>query len=229
MKILVVDDDTDLRSLVRFALMQAGFMVCTAADGTNALVTFDSELPDLVVLDINLPGLNGLDVCREIRRHSAVPILVLTARYDENELVAAIDCGADDCMRKPFSARVLLARIRALARRSSAVLPQTLSAGQLQLEVDNQLLRIGTTIVSLTPLEIRMLGLLIATPGRTIATERLLIHLWGVASTHERSTLKQLVYRLRAKIGAALPGIDIVQTTPGAGYKLIPVAAGAVM
>jgi DNA-binding response OmpR family regulator len=222
MKILVADDDADLRALLGFTLTQAGFEVHTAADGPSALSAFEKETPDFLLLDVNMPEPNGLDVCREIRRRSTVPIMMLTVRDQEEDLIAAFDCGADDYVRKPFSPRALLARVRALARRSEPVNPGSIAAGNLRLDLEQHILYPATgEPIRLTPLELKALQLLMTTPGRTVTPERLLIHVWGRATDRERRTLKQLVYRLRHKLerDPSLP--EVLQTTPGAGYKLI--------
>src|SRR5688572_457657 len=119
LKILVADDDADLRALIAFSLRQAGFDVCTAADGSDALRVFAAHRPDLVLLDVNMPPPDGLEVCGTIRQSSTVPIMMLSVRDQEDDLVAAIDAGADDYVRKPFSPRALIARVRALVRRGT--------------------------------------------------------------------------------------------------------------
>lgn len=121
MRILVADDDADLLGLLKFSLSQAGFEVLTAVDGSQALAAFQQQAPDLALLDISMPELDGLEVCREIRRRSSIPIMILSARHREDDLVAALDSGADDFLAKPFSPRILLARLRALARRTVGV------------------------------------------------------------------------------------------------------------
>jgi DNA-binding response OmpR family regulator len=146
--------------------------------------------------------------------------MILAVRDSEDDLVSSFDAGADDFLRKPFSPRTLVARVNALARRAQTKLITTINVGSLQLDLEQHTLRIGETAsVHLTPLELKALQILVATPGRTVASERLLTHLWGQESDRERHTLKQLIYRLRGKlngVGAAA----ILQTTPGSGYKL---------
>ncbi|MFL6550299.1 MAG: response regulator transcription factor [Povalibacter sp.] len=221
-RVLAADDDADLLALIGFTLHQAGFDVCTAQDGPAALRVFSSEAPDFVLLDVNMPMLNGLDVCREIRSRSTVPIMMLTVRDQEDDLVAALDAGADDYVLKPFSPRALLARVRALVRRAEPVNAGSISAGAVYLDPEQRTLRIGTAeAVKLTPLEIKALHLLITSPGRTVTAERLLNHVWGRATSRERRTLKQLVYRLRQKLEVDPTAPQILQTTPGAGYKLV--------
>jgi DNA-binding response OmpR family regulator len=222
MKILVADDDADLRALIGFTLTQAGFDVCTASDGSAALLAFERETPDFVLLDINMPEPDGIVVCREIRAQSRVPIMMLTVRDQEDDLVAAFDSGADDYVRKPFSPRSLLARVRALARRSEPLTASAINAGSLRLDLEQHTLQIGTvTPLRLTPLELKALHLLMTSPGRTVTAERLLLHVWGRSSSRERRTLKQLVYRLRQKLEVDSAAPTVLVTTPGAGYKLV--------
>ncbi len=221
-RVLAADDDADLLALIGFTLRQAGFEVCTAQDGSTALKAFSIEAPDFVLLDVNMPSLNGLDVCREIRSRSSVPIMMLTVRDQEDDLVAALDAGADDYVLKPFSPRSLLARVRALVRRAEPVNIGSIAAGIVYLDPEQRSLRIGEgEAVRLTPLEIKALHLLITSPGRTVTAERLLNHVWGRATSRERRTLKQLVYRLRQKLELDPTRPQILQTTPGAGYKLV--------
>ncbi len=222
MRILVADDDADLRALIGFTLMQAGYDICTAIDGETALQAFQRDSPDLVLLDINMPEPNGLQVCREIRGRSPVPIMMLTVRDVEEDQVEAFDSGADDYVRKPFSPRALLARVRALIRRSELLDAGPVTAGQLRLDPEQRSLQLGAApAIRLTPLELKAMQLLMGTPGRTVTAEKMLLHLWGRATARERRTLKQLVYRLRQKIETDASAPEILQTTPGAGYKLV--------
>jgi DNA-binding response OmpR family regulator len=222
MRILVADDDADLRALIGFTLMQAGFDICTAVDGESALLAFQRDSPDLVLLDINMPEPNGLKVCREIRGRSPVPIMMLTVRDVEEDLVEAFDSGADDYVHKPFSPRALLARVRALIRRSEPFDSGPVTAGQLRLDPEQRTLQLGAAApIRLTPLELKAMQLMMVTPGRTVTAEKLLLHLWGRATARERRTLKQLIYRLRNKIEVEASAPEVLQTTPGAGYKLV--------
>jgi DNA-binding response OmpR family regulator len=223
MKVLVVDDDRDLRELIGFALTQAGFLVVKASDGPSAVRLFDVEGPDLVVLDINMPGASGFQVCEAIRARSAVPIMMLTVRSEEEDLIKALDLGADDYLTKPFSPKTLLARIKALLRRAGMEsTAQPLAAGPIVLNVEEHTARVGEgAAVRLTKLELRLLHMLLANAGRTVSSDRLLIHVWGHRNSGDRQLLKQLVHRLRQKIEAdpALP--RYLQTAAGAGYKLV--------
>src|SRR5262245_60951098 len=141
-RILIADDDGDLRGLIGFTLRQAGFDVHTAHDGPSALATFELERPDLLLLDINMPAPNGLEVCHTIRSRSNVPIIMLTVRDQEDDMVSAFDQGADDYLRKPFSPRVLLARVRALLRRSEPLAPGVVEAGAVRLDLEQHLFEV---------------------------------------------------------------------------------------
>src|SRR6476619_6372884 len=176
MKILIVDDDPDLLSLVGFALSQSGFAVVKASDVGSATRAFAAEAPDLAILDINLPGGSGFDICESIRRQSRIPIMMLTARGEEEDLVRALDLGADDYLTKPFSPRT----VRALLRRAGLESGGAMSAGDLQLDLESHALQIGDKPpVKLTKLETRLLQILIANAGHVVGTERLLTHVWG--------------------------------------------------
>ena len=220
MKILVVDDDYELRSIVGFALRQGGFLALEAGDGSAALAVIEAEQPALVVLDLNLPGGDGLSLLPEIRTRTAAPVLVLSVRAAEEDVVQALDLGADDYLTKPFSPRTLLARIRALLRRSGVERPEPLVAGDLALDLERRTARVGGGApVHLTPLELRLLQLLVASAGETVAIERLLVHIWGARGSGERQLLKQLVHRLRQKIEPEPAAPRYIVTAAGEGYR----------
>ena len=221
MKILVADDDADLRELITFSLAQAGYLVIKAHDGPQALQQFEAESPDLVVLDINMPGLTGFQVCEAIRRRSRVPVMMLTVRGEEEDLVRALGLGADDYLNKPFSPRTLLARVKALLRRAGMESSAPLSAGRVSLDLQEYTARIGTGApVRLTKLELRLLQMLLANAGHTVNSDRLLVQVWGHRSGGDRQLLKQLVHRLRQKIEAD-PAAPTLLLTAAAGYKLM--------
>jgi len=222
MKVLVADDDRDLRDLVGFTLTQAGYLVIKAADGTGALQSVADEAPDLVILDINMPGASGFQVCQTIRRDSRVPIMMLTVRGEEEDLVRALELGADDYLTKPFSPRTLLARAKALLRRAGTEGASILSNGRMRLDADEHSLAIADAPpIRLTKLELRLLQLLLANAGRTVSSDRLLIHVWGHRGSGDRQLLKQLVHRLRQKIERDPATPQILQTAASAGYKLV--------
>jgi len=221
MKVLVADDDAELRELIAFTLSQAGYLVIKASDGSAAVRLFAAEAPDLVVLDINMPALSGFQVCEAIRARSRVPVMMLTVRGEEEDLVRALGLGADDYLTKPFSPRTLLARIRALLRRAGMESTAPVAAGRISLDIAEHTVRIGDAeAVRLTKLELRLLQMLLANAGHTVSSERLLVQVWGHRSGGDRQLLKQLVHRLRQKIEAD-PAAPALLRTAAAGYKLI--------
>lgn len=224
MKILVVDDDLELLRLIAFALRQAGYMVLEAQDGPSALAVFERERPDLVVLDVNLPRLNGFEVLKKIRTVSeGLPVMMLTVRTGEEDQVRGLDLGADDYLGKPFSPRTLLARVRALLRRAGVDRPAPLTAGDLLLDLETQTVRVkGGDPVRLTNLEVRLLQLLLANGGHTLPLERLTSHVWGYRGLGDRQLLKQLVHRLRRKIEIDPASPRYLVTVSGVGYALNP-------
>jgi DNA-binding response OmpR family regulator len=222
MKILVADDDRDLLELVAFSLAQSGFLPLKAQDGKAALRIFAAESPDLLILDINMPGLSGFQVCEEVRRTSRVPVMMLTVRGEEEDLVRALELGADDYLNKPFSPRTLLARVKALLRRAGMEASTPVSAGRLKLDLEEHTLQIGAQpVIRLTKLELRLLQLLLANNGHTVSSDRLLTQVWGHRGAGDRELLKQLVHRVRQKIEREPANPEILQTVPGAGYRLL--------
>lgn len=222
MKILIADDDRDLLSLIAFTLTQAGYLVVKASDGQVAVRAFETELPDLVVLDINMPSASGFAVCEAIRAKSRVPIMMLTVRGEEEDLVRALELGADDYLTKPFSPRTLLARIKALLRRAGVDSTAPLAAGRVALDVEEHTVTIsGSVPVRLTKLELRLLQMLLANAGRSVHSDRLLVQVWGHRNSGDRQLLKQLVHRLRQKIEVDPANPALLQTAAGAGYKLV--------
>ncbi len=224
MKILVVDDDLELAGLIGYALRQAGYLVVDAADGPTAMTAFEREAPSLAILDVNLPRLSGLEVCRRIRAAgSSIPIMMLTVRNAEEDQVQALDLGADDYLTKPFSPRTLLARVRALLRRGGVEKPAPLAAGDLALDLEVAAVSVaGREPVRLTRLELRLLQILLANAGHTLPSERLLAHVWGSRGAGDRQLLKQLVHRLRQKIEVDAAQPRYLVTVSGVGYALRP-------
>lgn len=222
MKILVADDDRDLLELVAFTLAQSGYLALKAPDGASALQVFAAEAPDLVILDINMPGLSGFQVCEEVRRKSRVPVMMLTVRGEEEDLVRALELGADDYLNKPFSPRTLLARVKALLRRAGMEASSPVAAGRLRLDVEEHTLQVGAQApVRLTKLELRLLQLLVANAGHAVSSDRLLLQVWGRRGAGDRQLLKQLVHRVRQKIERDPANPEILATVPGAGYRLL--------
>jgi len=222
MKVLVAEDDADLLALVCFTLTQAGYFAVKASDGRAAIETFDAEGPDLAILDINMPHMNGFQVCAAIRERSRVPVMMLTVRGEEEDLVRALDLGADDYLTKPFSPRTLLARVKALLRRAGMESNAPLDAGRVRLDLSEHTVQIGAgDPLRLTKLELRLLQMLVANAGHVVASDRLLMHVWGHRGAGDRQLLKQLVHRVRQKIERDPSSPQLLQTTAGAGYRLI--------
>ena len=174
-----------------------------------------------MILDVNLPRLSGLEVCRKIRAASRVPVMMLTVKSAEEDQVQALDLGADDYLTKPFSPRTLLARVRALLRRAGEEKPLPLAAGDFSLDLELQSISVkGAEPVRLTRLELRLLQILLANAGHTLPSERLLRHVWGTRASDDRQLLKQLVHRLRQKIETDAADPRYLVTMSGVGYVL---------
>ena len=220
MKLLVVDDDADRLAVVGFARRQAGFRIVSAISYGTAVSTFHGEQPDLAILDINLPGGSGFELCGLMRRESTLPIMMLTARGEEADLVRALELGADDYLTKPFSPRTLVARVKALLRRSGHEGGTQTRVGELALDSDLLILHIGERAIKITPLESRLLQLLLANAGQVVHTDRLLVHVWGHRGGGDRQLLKQLMHRLRQKIGDDPEQPRWLSTVPSVGYML---------
>jgi DNA-binding response OmpR family regulator len=221
--ILVVDDEPTLRETLAEALDADGFRVVTAADGSEALLRFREHHPDLVVLDLMLPELSGMEVCRIIRQESDVPILMLTAKSSEVDKIVGLELGADDYVTKPFSLRELSARIRALLRRTEPSVPEgpaTISLGDLTVDLaGHRLLRDGEP-VPLKPKVFELLAFLVRHPGQVFSRERLLEQVWGYDYAGETRTVDVHVHWLRAAIEPEPAAPSLVQTVRGVGYVL---------
>ena len=221
MKALVVDDDLVLSDVLSFTLRREGYEVVTAHDGLAAIDRWRDESPDLILLDLNLPKLDGLSVCRRIRALSDTPIIILSVRGEEDDVVQGLELGADDYITKPFSPRQLVARAQAVLRRSGA--PPTvgvLEAVGLSLDLSRrEVTRAGMSATQLTPLECRLLEVLMINEGQVLSTEALIDNVWGTGRG-DRVMLKQLVHRLRSKIEGGEPSPGIVETVRGVGYAL---------
>ncbi len=218
-RLLVADDDAELLALIGFTLRHAGFDVVTAADGNLALEALRRDPFALTVLDINMPGIDGFMVCETLRARSTMPVIMLSARNEEADIVRALEIGADDYVTKPFSPRMLIARIRALLRRATSAEDTVIESGGATLDVELRLLRVATVEFQLTPLETRVLQVLMKSPGRIVSTERLAMEAWGRAGPEERHALKQVVYRLRRKLEARTALTGLLETTRSAGYR----------
>jgi DNA-binding response OmpR family regulator len=221
MKVLIVEDDLALAGVLSYTLRQAGYEVVSAYDGQAALDTWHAESPDLVILDLNLPRLDGLSVCQQIRSQSETPIIILSVRSDEDDVVRGLELGADDYIAKPFSPRELLARVQAaLRRRGGTVIPGPLTAGGATLDRERlELHRPGLPPVQLSALECRLLEMLMLESGHVVPADTLITAVWGPYGT-DRTALKQLVYRLRRKIEDDPSEPTFLETVPGVGYTI---------
>jgi len=219
--ILVVDDEPKIVTLARDYLEHAGFAVLTAGDGRYALATVRQRRPDLVVLDLGLPGLDGLDVTRELRRDSTIPIVMLTARDDELDKLLGLELGADDYLTKPFSPRELVARVRAVLRRADRPpeTAETIHAGDVVLDVPRMRAEVAGTVVDLTPTEFSLLATMAARPGRIFTRAQLLDALHGIAfDTYERA-IDSHIKNLRRKVEPDPRRPRYVLTVYGVGYR----------
>mgnify|MGYP000880644611 CR=1 FL=1 len=221
--ILVVDDEQKIVKIARDYLEQSGFKVIVASDGITALAMARHEKPDLIVLDLMLPGMDGLDVCRSLRRESDVPVIMLTARSEEADRLIGLELGADDYIVKPFSPRELVARVRSLLRRAQGTVkqPDMIRCGDLLIDMDgHRVLRAGEA-VQLTRLEFNILAILAQRPGQTFTRAQLLDRLFGVAYAGIDRSIDAHVKNLRRKLEANPAEPRYVLTVYGVGYKFM--------
>jgi DNA-binding response OmpR family regulator len=216
-RVLLVEDDETIREMTRISLERDGFQVATAEDGPGGLASFQDAPPDLVLLDVMLPGLDGVAVCRQIRGQSVVPIVMLSARTDPIDIVVGLEAGADDYVTKPFEPPILAARLRAVLRRVERLAGSPLMRfGDLEIDPHGMVVRRDGLVVSLTPTEYRLLLELAENAGVVLTREHLLEHVWGYVWSGDTRLVDMHVRRLRAKVGA-----EAIETVRGAGYKLV--------
>ena len=221
-KILVVDDEAKIVKLVRSYLEQLGFTVVEAGDGQTALIQARREKPDLVVLDLGLPGIDGMEVARILRREGDTPIIMLTARIEDTDKIVGLELGADDYVTKPFNPRELASRVRAVLRRTSgaAPAPEMLRAGDLVLDLGGHQATLDGRPLDLTPTEFDLLTVLMQNPGRAFTRLELLERVQGYAYEGYERTIDAHVKNLRAKLGDDPRRPRYIQTVFGVGYKL---------
>lgn len=219
--ILVVDDEPKVARLARDYLEKNGFRVVTASDGQSALTTARREKPDLIILDLMLPIMDGREVCKTLRRESDVPIIMLTALAEEVDQVTGLEIGADDYITKPFSTRALIARVRALLRRAKGGVkpPKIIRAGGLEVDPDRYSVTFNDQPIKLTPNEFKLLQVLASRPGQTLTREQLLDEMHGIASSFDRS-IDSHIKNLRKKLETA-SGESMIETVYGIGYRFI--------
>jgi two-component system response regulator MtrA len=222
-RVLVVDDDASLSEMLGIVLRTEGFEPVFEANGRSALSTFRSSRPDLVLLDLMLPGLDGLEVCRELRRESGVPIVMLTARGDTDDIVRGLECGADDYVVKPFKPAELVARVRArLRRQDESDGPEALTVDDVVIDVQaHEVTRDGVPL-TLTPLEFDLLVTLARRPRQVFTRETLLQQVWGYRHVADTRLVNVHVQRLRAKVEKDPEQPRVVLTVRGVGYRAGP-------
>jgi len=223
-KILIVDDEPHILRALRAGLVAHGYDVVSAADGEEALDRAATELPDAVILDLNLPKLSGLDVCKALREWSPVPILVLSVRDAERDKVTALDLGADDYLTKPFGTDELLARLRVAlrhaARESNPPEPIVL-AGAVMIDLSRHMVKRGEEEVRLTATEHKLLAYLATNAGRVLTHTQILEHVWGPGYENETQNLRVYVSQLRRKLDPDATRPQMITTEPGVGYRFI--------
>jgi DNA-binding response OmpR family regulator len=224
-RILVVDDEPAVSDLLAYNLRKAHYDVLVAADGRTALGLARDSQPDLILLDIMIPEMDGLDVCRELRKTSNVPIIMITARGEEIDRVVGLELGADDYICKPFGVRELLARVKAVLRRAASEkggtepAPILYGPGGLQLDVERRIVSVDGTVVELTRLEFDLLHLLLLNAGRVLTRERLLEQAWGYDYIGDTRAVDSAIKRLRAKLRRMAPEADSLEAVRGVGYR----------
>ena len=218
-RILVVDDDASLAEMLTIVLRQEGFESQMCGRGDEAMQVFRGYRPDLVLLDLMLPGRDGIDVCKEIRAESGVPIVMLTAKGDTIDVVLGLESGADDYIVKPFKPKELVARIRARVRRFDAPTPEVLTIGDLEIDVAGHSVTREGTSIGLTPLEFDLLVCLARKPWQVFTREVLLEEVWGYRHAADTRLVNVHVQRLRSKVEHDPENPEIVVTVRGVGYK----------
>jgi two-component system, OmpR family, response regulator len=226
--ILIADDDPHIRQLLTFALGKAGLKTREVGDGEEALAAVDAQMPDLVVLDINMPKMDGLEVCRRLRAKGDLPILFLSSRDDEIDRVIGIELGADDYVVKPFSPREVVARVMAILRRTSAKgtasvaeAGKSLVRGKLSLDLEGWRATWGGEELPLTVTEFSMLKALASAPGRVLSRDAIIDQIHGPGFAITDRTIDSHIRNLRAKF-AGIGGTDLIETRPGVGYSIGP-------
>jgi len=221
-RVLVVDDDAALAEMLGIVLRGEGFDPSFVSDGDKALDAFREVRPDLVLLDLMLPGTDGIDVCRQIRAESGVPIVMLTAKTDTVDVVLGLESGADDYIMKPFKPKELVARVRARLRRADEPAPEVLQIGDITIDVAGHAVKRADVPINLTPLEFDLLVALARKPRQVFTREVLLEQVWGYRHAADTRLVNVHVQRLRAKIEKDPEHPEIVVTVRGVGYKAGP-------
>lgn len=218
-KILVVDDDPAISEMLTIVLQGEGFAPIVVGDGLEAVKAAKELSPDLILLDLMLPGMNGIDVCKEIREYSNVPIVMLTARTDTVDVVLGLESGADDYIHKPFKPKELVARVRARLRHSPDERPDTVEVADLDIDVRGHQVKRNGEEIALTPIEFELLVTLASKPRQVFSREQLLEQVWGYRKSSDTRLVNVHIQRLRSKIEVDPDDPRIIQTVRGIGYK----------
>ncbi len=219
-RILLVDDDPGIMVAVKQALTTHGYEMTTATDGLEALAAFERELPELILLDLVMPRCSGLEVCQRIRELAATPIIILSVKGSEADIVSVLDLGADDYLVKPFRLAELLARVRAVLRRGSKIQATKVTCGDLKIDTEDHRVTMAGRIITLTPIEYALLAELAANVGRVLTTRLLLQRVWGHQYSDATDYIKGVVRRLRVKIEPDPAHPRYIITEPHLGYRL---------
>ena len=221
--ILIVEDDPQIRRFLRATLTAEGYVYYEAVTAADGLIQVDARRPDLILLDLGLPDRDGLEVIRRVRESSQMPIVVLSARGQENDKIAALDLGADDYVAKPFGVGELLARIRAALRRAAAIAPEgaVLCFGRIEIDLEKRIVKVEGEEVHLTPNEYRLLQVLIRYPGKVLTQRQLLNEVWGPNHLDQAQYLRVYIAQLRRKLESDPTRPKHLQTEPGVGYRLV--------
>ncbi|HZL87862.1 MAG TPA: response regulator [Pirellulaceae bacterium] len=223
-RILVIEDEPEIRRFLRASLLAQRFLVEEAPSGREGILKAKSQPPELVLLDLGLPDISGFDVIQELRAWSSIPIVILSARGQESDKVAALDAGADDYLTKPFAAGELLARIRVALRHQAKLSERgqsnVFSAGRLEVDLAKRQVRANGSEVHLTPTEYRLLTILVKNAGKVVTHRQLLREVWGPDSSQETHYLRVYVNQLRRKLGDTAVEHKLILTEPGVGYRL---------
>jgi DNA-binding response OmpR family regulator len=219
--ILIIEDETELVKILRLYLEQAGFSVMTASRGDSGLSTWQQKQPDLLILDLNLPGMDGLDVAREVRRQKNTPIIMVTARFEETDRLIGLELGADDYITKPFSPREVVARVRAVLRRAGSAAPASkiLRVGDLEIDMDSHTVSRAGQVLELTPTEFKLLAAMAAHPGRAFSRSQLQEAALGGAYEGYDRTVDAHIKNLRAKLEPEPKNPRYIETVFGIGYR----------
>lgn len=225
-KIMIVDDDEAIGQMLTLILSHEGFETCVVTNGHQVMEVLERERPHLMLLDVMLPGKNGVEVCTEIRKKNMIPIIMLTAKSDTVDIVQGLESGADDYIVKPFKNKELIARIKTRLRTTTATHAEVITVGDLDIDVQAHEVRREDDVVPLTPLEFDLLLYLAKKPGQVVSREDMMADIWGYQNPSDTRLVNVHIQRLRSKVEHDVENPTIVQTVRGVGYKLVNSSEG---